>query len=201
MKGYEVFKKRVNPVKEIIKEHPQIQRAAYEAKYAANTLEELYNHLYTVTMSLNDVVGGLVQCLTANGIINATALDNAIDEYTKSRVRGEYEFKIKSLGFEEPKEIVEDNDLVEIKLYVCDDEGKVIPSYPKVLFLITGQTYLFPGLEEQLIGMKKLESKSFELQMPDKCKVKEIENKKLTFNVTILEIRERNKEKVLIEKF
>lgn len=191
MKGYEVFKKKANPVKEIIKEHPQIQKAAYEAKYAANTLEELYNHLYTLTMSLNDVVGGLVQCLTSNGIINVQALDDAINEYTRDRVKEEYNFKIKSLGFENPKETVGENDLVEVKLYVCDDEGKVIPSYPKVLFLITGQTYLFPGVEEQIVGMKKQETKSFELLMPAKCKVKEIENKKLTFNVTVLEIREK----------
>lgn len=179
-------------VKEIVNEHPQIQKAAYEAKYSAQQLEKLFSNLYDFCMSLSDIVGGLVTVLEEKGTFNREDFDRCIEHTVEQKKVGVYDLKVRSLGWGDPIEVVGDHCLVLVKIGVSLD-NKMLDTYPKDLFLITSKTYLFPGLEDQLVGMKKKEKNVFSLVMPKQMQVVEIQGKELHFDVEILDVRGRVK--------
>lgn len=81
------------------------------------------------------------------------------------------------------------SDRVEVDFEVKKDgqitEGGVSKNHP----LIIGGASFIPGFEDQLIGMKKGESKSFSLTAPDGYFHKEVAGKKLDFNVKLVDIK------------
>jgi len=195
MKGYNKFaqtqSKTKQKINEILEEYPQMQKSAYEAKYAANQLEKLFNTLYTLTMGLGDVVGGLKRCLLNKGIIEQEDLNHQTDLYIKERHIDELEYKINQLGFG-PKieEVQAEGSLVLVQFGWGLEEAKELKQ-EKPYFFITGKVYLYPGFEEQLVGMKVNEEKEFTLAIPTPFIVKEIEGKRVTFHVTVLDIRSK----------
>jgi len=70
---------------------------------------------------------------------------------------------------------------------VAFDGGKG-ENYP----LEIGSNTFIPGFEEQLIGMNKDEAKEIEVTFPEEYQSKELKGQKVTFKVTIKEIKEKN---------
>lgn len=62
------------------------------------------------------------------------------------------------------------------------------PAMPIVL----GETKLVPGFEEQIVGMKKNETKEFKVKFPKDFADKEFANSEVNFKVTISDVREIN---------
>lgn len=200
-KGYEAFRKKnqqssggvkqlARQLPDIIKEFPMIQKSAYEAKYAANELELLCNDLYVQVTTLGDIVGGLVNLVISKEVATKEDLDKEILKYSMLREQDYRETQIEKMGFKNKVETVGEECLVLVDLDVIDGESS-LESYPKKMFFVTAKTYLYPGFEEKLIGMKIQEKHEFELVMPPKMRVKELENKCLRFKVSILDIREK----------
>jgi trigger factor len=86
-------------------------------------------------------------------------------------------------------EIAEEGDRVEIDFEVKKDnkiiEGGVSKNHP----LIIGGKSFIPGFEEQLIGMKKGEEKTFSLVAPSDYFYKDIAGKELNFVVKLVDIK------------
>ncbi|HEX2142047.1 MAG TPA: trigger factor [Candidatus Limnocylindria bacterium] len=57
--------------------------------------------------------------------------------------------------------------------------------------LVIGEGGMIPGFEDQLSGMKKDETKDFDLTFPDDYRVEELRGKQAHFEVTLLDLRER----------
>jgi trigger factor len=62
------------------------------------------------------------------------------------------------------------------------------PAMPIVL----GETKLVPGFEEQIVGMKKAETKTFKVKFPKDFADKEFANTEVEFSVTVTDVREIN---------
>ena len=84
---------------------------------------------------------------------------------------------------------VQNGDRVEVDFEVRHDgqilEGGISKNHP----LIIGGRGFIPGFEEQLVGMKKEETKNFSLTAPADYFYKEIAGKKLDFSVKLNEIK------------
>src|SRR3989344_5408293 len=84
---------------------------------------------------------------------------------------------------------VESGDRVEIDFEVKKDgqiiEGGISKNHP----LIIGGRSFIPGFEEQLVGMKKGEEKSFSLTAPEDYFYKEVAGKELDFKVMVNDIK------------
>ena len=68
-------------------------------------------------------------------------------------------------------------------------EGGKGDKYPLVL----GSNTFIPGFEPELVGLKKGDDKSFTVTFPKDYGVKDLQNKKVTFDVDVLEVREVTK--------
>lgn len=196
-KGYKGYQDKTLKTKQIIKnikdEHPQMQKAAYEAKYASQQLEKLYNQLYDMVNSLNDIVCGLVDNLVEKGTISNKSLDHHIESYVKRKIKEVEDLKVKSLGYGETGEVVEKDSLVLVNLHVFQN-NEIVKSYPQKMYLMMGKTYLYPGLEGMVEEMKVGDTKKFDLIMPENIPVKEIRGVNLSFKVEVLDIRKKSKE-------
>src|SRR3989338_2101287 len=86
-------------------------------------------------------------------------------------------------------ETAEDGDRVEVDFEVKKDgqiiEGGISKNHP----LIIGGRNFIPGFEEQLVGMKKGEEKSFSLTAPEDYFYKEVAGKELDFKVVVSDIK------------
>ena len=86
-------------------------------------------------------------------------------------------------------ETAENGDRVEVDFEVKRDgqviEGGVSKNHP----LIIGGRNFIPGFEDQLIGMKKDEERSFSLTAPEDYFYKDVAGKKLDFNVKLLDVK------------
>lgn len=72
-----------------------------------------------------------------------------------------------------------------------DSDGKEIPgakgsNYPLVL----GSKSFIPGFEEALVGVKAADEKTFEVTFPKDYHAKSLQNKKVSFSVTVHDIKE-----------
>lgn len=70
-------------------------------------------------------------------------------------------------------------------------EGGKGDKYPLVL----GSNTFIPGFEPELVGLKKGDDKSFTVTFPKDYGAKDLQNKKVTFDVDVLEVREVAKPK------
>lgn len=86
-------------------------------------------------------------------------------------------------------ETAEEGDRVEVDFEVKKDgqiiEGGVSKSHP---LIVGGQSFI-PGFEDQLVGMKNGEEKSFSLTAPDDYFYKDIAGKNLDFNIKVNDIK------------
>lgn len=71
-------------------------------------------------------------------------------------------------------------------------EGGKGDKYP----LVIGSNTFIPGFEPELVGLKKGNSKSFTVTFPKDYGAKDLQNKKVTFDVDVIEVREIVKPKV-----
>lgn len=67
-----------------------------------------------------------------------------------------------------------------------EKEKLTSPSLPMVI----GETKMIPGFEEQIVGMKKSETKEFEISFPKDFADKEFASQKAKFEVTLKDLRE-----------
>lgn len=86
-------------------------------------------------------------------------------------------------------EVAERGDRVEVDFEVKKDgriiEGGVSKNHP----LVIGGRNFIPGFEDQLVGMKKGESKSFSLIAPEDYFYKDVAGKKLDFDVKLSDVK------------
>ena len=87
---------------------------------------------------------------------------------------------------------VQDGDLVVIDFKGMLDDGSEIPGGSAQNFeLRVGSGQFIPGFEEQLIGMKKGETKTIEVTFPEDYPNKDLAGKKAKFEVTLHTIKEK----------
>ncbi len=81
-------------------------------------------------------------------------------------------------------------DMVEINFDTYIDNVPIEHGSAKKHNLIIGEGYMIPGFEDNLIGLKKDETKEFELSFPEKYHEKSLANKKATFKVKVSAVYE-----------
>jgi len=85
----------------------------------------------------------------------------------------------------------QEKDRVTLDFWGADAEGKEIPPIRTQGHSVTiGSSTLIPGFEEHLKGLKKGDEKSFTVTFPAKYHAKELENKPVTFHVTVKKVEE-----------
>lgn len=84
-----------------------------------------------------------------------------------------------------------DNDRVEIDFEVSLDKVMIDGGNQKKYPLVIGQKQMMPGFEEQLIGLKKAEEKTFQLKFPADYQNKLVAGKLADFKVKMLSVYER----------
>jgi len=94
------------------------------------------------------------------------------------------------------EDVTKDRALAEDDFALIDFEGKLDGEARKELAaedhtLQIGSKSFVPGFEEQLIGMKKGESKDITVTFPDDYSAKDIAGKEVLFSVTLKNIREK----------
>lgn len=97
----------------------------------------------------------------------------------------------------EVKRASKDGDEVIIDFAGTDSKGKAVAGadgrdYPLVL----GSNSFIPGFESNLVGMKAGEEKSFDVTFPKDYGVAALQNKKVTFKVTVKSVHERTEPKL-----
>lgn len=189
-KGYAKHAKESKDKFDIVKEFNSIQKAAYEAKYASEQIEKMYNGLSDMTSSLNDITCGLVELLIKKELIDQKELDQAISSYVERKTKEVLDIKMTQLGYIEEVDKVELNCLAYVDLSVTKGE-ELLKGYPRKMFLIPGSTYLFPGLEGMILDMKVGEDKSFDLSMPEDFKIVDLRKESLSFKVSIIAIKKK----------
>ncbi|MBI4158197.1 MAG: trigger factor [Candidatus Yanofskybacteria bacterium] len=114
-------------------------------------------------------------------------VDDAIETVKNSRA---------SFSGKNEDEIVEDGDRVEVDFEVKKEgqiiEGGISKNHP----LIIGGRNFIPGFEDQLVGMKKGEEKSFSLTAPGDYFYKEVAGKELDFKVVVNDIKRAKRPEV-----
>ena len=84
-----------------------------------------------------------------------------------------------------------ENDRVNMNFHATDDQSQEIPGLRAEEYqAIIGSKTLLPGFEEQLIGLKKGEEKTFTLTLPEKFQAEHLRNKPATFHVTVTKVEE-----------
>ena len=85
--------------------------------------------------------------------------------------------------------VAEKGDRVEVDFEIRSGGSVITDGISKNHPIIIGHGHFIPGFEEQLVGMKKGEHKSFSLEAPADFANKEIAGKKLDFEVTMNDIK------------
>jgi len=84
-----------------------------------------------------------------------------------------------------------ENDLVTINFFATDDQNKEIQGMRADGYeALIGSKTLLPGFEDQLIGLRKGDQKTFTLTLPDKFQAEELRGKPATFHVTVTNVEE-----------
>lgn len=84
-----------------------------------------------------------------------------------------------------------EGDQVTIDFFATDDQTKEIQGLRAEGYVaLIGSKTLLPGFEDQLIGLKKGDQKSFTLTLPEKFQVEELRGKPATFHVTVTKVEE-----------
>lgn len=82
-------------------------------------------------------------------------------------------------------------DKVEIDFEGFDKEGKAIErTASKNHPLIIGENMMIPGFEDNIVGMKKGEEKSFDITFPKDYHAKELQSAKVTFKIKLNKVEE-----------
>lgn len=83
------------------------------------------------------------------------------------------------------------DDQVTIDFHATDGAGQEIAGLRASEYkVLIGSAHLLPGFEDQLIGLKKGEEKSFTLTLPEKFQVESLRGKPATFHVTVKTVEE-----------
>lgn len=93
--------------------------------------------------------------------------------------------------FTEVERVSQTGDQVTIDFHATDEEGKEIEGMKAIGYGATiGSASLLPGFEEKLTGLKKGETTSFALTIPDNFQAEHLRGKKATFHVNVQKIEE-----------
>ncbi|MBU1131544.1 trigger factor [Patescibacteria group bacterium] len=103
---------------------------------------------------------------------------------------------IKDIRKMQVKEILEDkpaekDDRVEVDFTVSLDKVVIEDGTGKKYPVVIGEGFMVPGFEDQLIGMKKDEEKSFQLKFPEKYQNSMVAGKLCDFKVKMLNVYKR----------
>lgn len=80
-------------------------------------------------------------------------------------------------------------DQVTVDFHATDEQNQDIPGLRATGYIaILGSNTLLPGFEDALIGMKKGDTKSFTLTLPEKFQAEALRNKPATFHVTMQKV-------------
>ena len=118
-----------------------------------------------------------------------------IEEVTAKDVADVLErLQIQGATYEEVKRAAKKGDRVTIDFEGSDDKGKPVSGatgkdYPLAL----GSNTFIPGFEDNVIGLKKSEEKTFTIPFPKDYSVKALQGKKVTFKVTANKVEETKK--------
>lgn len=85
----------------------------------------------------------------------------------------------------------QEHDRLALNFHATDDQGKEITGMRAEGYdALIGSNTLLPGFEDQLKGLKKGESKSFTLTLPEKFQEESLRGKQATFHVTVTKVEE-----------
>ncbi len=111
--------------------------------------------------------------------------DKDVEEVIESLQRRDAKFK-------DVERAAKKGDRVEVDFKGFDEEGKELPNTAsKNHPVIIGDEVLIPGFEDGIVGMKKDEEKKLKLTFPKKYHAEKFQGKKVTFDVKINRIEER----------
>ncbi|MBU0767075.1 trigger factor [Patescibacteria group bacterium] len=89
------------------------------------------------------------------------------------------------------------DDRITMDFYGEDSDGKEIDGIRTTGHqVVLGSKSLIPGFEEELEGLKKSDKKTFTVAFPDKYHAEHLQNKPVTFHVTISKVEEVTKPKL-----
>lgn len=95
---------------------------------------------------------------------------------------------------------VQKDDQVIMDFWGEDENGKEIENTrSKDYKVVVGSGTLIPGFEDELIGVKPGDTKSFEITFPENYQAEHLRNKKATFHVTINRVEEIEKQELTDE--
>lgn len=114
---------------------------------------------------------------------NITVLESEVDSVLEFLKKSRRKFD----DIERPSRFG-DKMLVDFK--IRDGDKEIKNDHRLSHYFILGETEFFPGLNEQLKNLKKGENKKFVLKMPNDFHIKDLANKKLSFQVEIKDIKE-----------
>ncbi len=126
-----------------------------------------------------------------------------LPDYKKVKVKakkvqvGEKELKESLVGlqksyaeYKDKKEAVADGDKIEIDFEGYLKGVKIDQLTSKVHPLVLGEGGFIPGFEEKLVGMKKGDTKEFNMKMPEKLRDKFLAGKNVKFKIKVLKVQE-----------
>jgi len=109
---------------------------------------------------------------------------------------GELDKAVEQLKEMQVKEVVSDKEIamgdkaiVDIKMFL--DNVPVDGGQAKGIAIMLGKNYIVPGFDKELVGLKKEATKEFSLMFPADHHQKNLAGKKVEFNVTVMEVFER----------
>jgi trigger factor len=118
-----------------------------------------------------------------------------VDEVTAKDVTDVLErLQLQGATYEEVERSAKNGDRVTIDFEGSDDKGKLVSGatgkdYPLAL----GSNTFIPGFEDNVVGLKKDEEKTFTIPFPKDYSVKALQGKKVTFKITAKKIEETKK--------
>lgn len=152
------------------------------------TFDEKGPYKYKATVEINPEI----EDIDFKGI----DLTRHLYEVTDSQIMDQLEMIRKNFGTLEP--LTEIRPLQETDAALIDyevfQEGKPFPEIPKSdnYFLRLGNGQITQSFDEQIIGMNPDEQRDIEIVFPDDYSKKTLANQKVTFHVTLKEIRKEN---------
>jgi len=119
--------------------------------------------------------------------------DSESKELTEEEINSFIEdLRFRVADIEEVKDrAVQKDDIVDIEIKASSAGSEINTLSGKNVKLLVGQGYILPEFDDQLIGVKTGEKKTFALKVPEKHPVKEIAGKDITFEVTVGKINQK----------
>lgn len=193
-KGYSGFRGKAMPTKGemwegVVSEFPMIQKAAYEAKYAAEMCEKLVNADHGMLVAIQEMVVPLIDLLMKKNIITVEEMDISIAKYINSKRAEEDSAFNEKYGWENVEgPVSEASNLAVVEYELYQDDKKVFTK--SAMPVLVGKKCSLPGLEAQVLGMKQGEIKEYKTTEAIQF-LKGYEGKEITVKFVIARIKRK----------